>query len=171
MIFSHIETKTETLLRQFKLLSPGFNVNKLAEKVGVQVEGKSMNDDVSGLLVIKNDKAYIIYNSDQSIKRRRFTIAHELGHFYLHSKNKPLFVDKSKEIMYRNSDSSTGEIMKEREANAFAAALLMPRCLIEEHINESKDFEGVGSLAKKFNVSTQAMSFRLSNLGFEFGMY
>ncbi len=171
MIFSHIEEKTETLLRQFNLLSPGFSVNKLAEKLGVQVEGKSMNDDVSGLLVIKNDKAYIIYNSDQSFKRKRFTIAHELGHFFLHSKSKPLFVDKSKEVMYRNSDSSTGEIMKEREANAFAAALLMPRCLIKEHISNFEDFEVVNSLAKKFNVSTQAMSFRLSNLGYEFGMF
>jgi Zn-dependent peptidase ImmA (M78 family) len=171
MIFNHIENKTEKLLRQYNLLIPGFNVTRLAEKIGVTVEGKIIDDDVSGLLVIKNEKAYIVYNAKHSKPRKRFTIAHELGHYHLHSKNKPLFVDKTREVMYRNTASSTGEYMKEREANAFAAALLMPRCLIENYIKEFDDFEMVVAMSKKFNVSTQAMSFRLSNLGYEFGMF
>jgi len=73
--------------------------------------------------------------------------------------------------MYRNNASATGEIHKEREANAFAAALLMPKDLVANVIEKFK-FNGdemVKHLASEFNVSDQAMSFRLSNLGYYIG--
>lgn len=171
MIFNYIEEKSVNILKEFDLLKSPINVNKLAKKLGVGVEASNFNDDVSGLFVIKDDKPYIAYNLNQNKKRSRFTIAHELGHFILHSKNKSLFIDKNRSIMYRNSESSTGEYLKEREANAFAAALLMPIPLI---LKEAKDLNGddiIEKLASKFNVSTQAMSFRLSNLGYDFGMF
>lgn len=171
MVFEYIERKTEELLTQYGLLSLPINAKKLAEKLGVKVEAENFDDDVSGLFVMKDGVPYVIYNSNQGAKRRRFTIAHELGHFILHSKYKPLFVDKQGVVMYRNSESSTGELIKEREANAFAAALLMPKKLVEAEFSEAEDFEIVVGLAKKFNVSTQAMSFRLSNLGYDFGMF
>lgn len=171
MIFNYIENKTEELLRSNKLFQAPVNVNKLAKKIGVKVESKEFDDDVSGLFVMKDDKPFIAYNSNQGSNRRRFTIAHELGHFVLHSKNKPLFVDKPKEVMFRNSDSSKGEFLKEREANAFAAAVLMPRSLLKEEIDNNSATELIETLSKKFKVSTQAMSFRLSNLGYDFGMF
>lgn len=171
MIFSYIEEKSLNILSEFELLKCPINVNKLAKKLGVGVEPSDFNDEVSGLFVIKDDKPYIAYNQNQGKKRSRFTIAHELGHFLLHSKNKSLFVDKNKSIMYRNSESSTGEFLKEREANAFAAALLMPSPLIQKEIDHLSGDDIVEKLASKFNVSTQAMSFRLSNLGYDFGMF
>ncbi|MGJ8592203.1 MAG: ImmA/IrrE family metallo-endopeptidase [Aquaticitalea sp.] len=143
----------------------------MAKKLKVELESTDFNDKVSGLFVMKHDTPYIAFNSNHSKKRRRFTIAHELGHFILHSKSKSLFVDKNKSVMYRNSDSSSGEFLKEREANAFAAALLMPRKLIEEEIKSINDERIINDLADKFDVSTQAISFRLSNLGYDFGVF
>ena len=104
-------------------------------------------------------------------KRQRFTIAHELGHLRLHSKDQPVFIDKAPKVMYRNNASATGEIHKEREANAFAAALLMPKDLIANVIENCKcgGDDAVKYLAKEFKVSDQAMSFRLSNLGYYIG--
>jgi len=171
MIFNYIEEKSVNILKEFNLLKSPINVNKLAKKLGVGVEASNFNDEVSGLFVIKDDKPYIAYNLNQSKKRRRFTIAHELGHFILHSKSKSLFIDKNKSIMYRNSESSTGEFLKEREANAFAAALLMPIPLILQEVKDLNGDDIIEKLASKFNVSTQAMSFRLSNLGYDFGMF
>lgn len=171
MIFNYIEEKSLKILNEFDLLNYPINVNKLAKKLGVGVEASNFNDEVSGLFVIKDDKPFIAFNLNQSKKRRRFTIAHELGHYILHSKSRSLFVDKNKSVMYRNSESSTGEFLKEREANAFAAALLMPIPLIASEIKDLKGDDIVEQLAKKFNVSTQAMSFRLSNLGYDFGMF
>ena len=73
--------------------------------------------------------------------------------------------------LFRNSDSSTGEILQEREANAFAAALLMPKYLVKEEIEDlnlsfDQDDKSVEQLAKKFKVSSQSMMFRLSNLNY-----
>jgi len=171
MIFKYIEEKSTSILKEYELLKLPINVNKLSKKLGVGVEPSNFNDEVSGLFVIKDSKPFIAYNVNQSKKRRRFTIAHELGHFILHSKNKSLFVDKNKSVMYRNSESSTGELLKEREANAFAAALLMPISLIQSEIKDLNGDDIIEKLASKFNVSTQAMSFRLSNLGYDFGMF
>jgi Zn-dependent peptidase ImmA (M78 family) len=91
-------------------------------------------------------------------------------------KDTPLFVNKkgglSSQIYHRNEESSTGEIRKEREANAFAAALLMPENLIEDQVfncENTIDIDDlINDLAEKFDVSTQAMSFRLANLGYSF---
>jgi len=171
MIFKYIEEKSLNILKDNNLLKLPVNVDNLAKKLGVGIEASDFNDEVSGLFVIKDDKPFIAYNLNQSKKRRRFTIAHELGHFILHSKSKSLFIDKNNSVLYRNSESSTGEYLKEREANAFAAALLMPIPLIAQEIKSLDGNDIVEKLASKFQVSTQAMSFRLSNLGYDFGMF
>ena len=70
--------------------------------------------------------------------------------------------------LYRNLESSTGEVKKEREANAFAANLLMPEQFISNEINNAPDNtkNAIEYLANVFKVSEQAMTFRLANLGY-----
>jgi len=171
--YSYIEEQTENILIENNFFIKGFNVNNLVKSLGVQLVEKELNDDVSGLFIMSGDNAIISYNKNEIKERQRFTIAHELGHFFLHSKQKPIFVDKKPKVMFRNSASSSGELHQEREANAFAASLLMPKRLIQEEISSlaSNDFDIIKTLAKNFKVSEQAMSFRLSNLGYEIGLY
>ncbi|HEY4248477.1 MAG TPA: ImmA/IrrE family metallo-endopeptidase [Lacunisphaera sp.] len=107
-------------------------------------------------------------NANHSEARQRFTIAHELGHFFLHAGD-PVFVDQSF-VMMRDTASSEGEKVEEREANLFAAELLMPAKLIVKEVEDMDDIDivddgKIGRLADKFGVSVQAMSFRLANLG------
>jgi Zn-dependent peptidase ImmA (M78 family) len=71
--------------------------------------------------------------------------------------------------VYRRDDqSSTGNDGEEIEANAFAAALLMPMQLMRQEIMKNKldldDDKAVAELAKRFNVSSTAMSYRLGKL-------
>lgn len=172
MIIKHIEERAETILRDQNLFIVGFNVNKLVKQLNIELIEKTFPRDISGLLAIgSNNRAVISVNLLEDEKRQRFTIAHELGHYFLHSKDQPLFVDKPQRVMYRNNASTTGEIQKEREANAFAAALLMPKELVVHELNNCGDQETdlVKYLAKRFKVSEQAMSFRLSNLGYYLG--
>jgi Zn-dependent peptidase ImmA (M78 family) len=167
----YIEDKVDRLLNQYSFNSAPIDVKELAKKMGVKVEGKDLDEDLSGIFVLKDDQPFVVYNKKENRKRIRFTIAHELGHFFLHAHKSPLFIDKPKGVHYRNDQSSTGEIRMEREANAFAAALLMPRALIEKEFQLGASEDMVEDLAKTFNVSTQAMSFRLSNLGYDLGIY
>lgn len=170
MIINHIEEKAESLLRDYGFYSVGYDINKLVKLLNIDLIKKDFDNDISGLLAIQNNKTVISVNSQEDPKRQRFTIAHELGHFTLHSKEQPFFVDKTQKVMYRNNASTTGEIQKEREANAFAAALLMPRELVSERIQNCNDGDAtIRQLAKDFKVSELAMSFRLSNLGYYMG--
>ena len=167
--FSYIEEKTEDILKESNLLKPNFDVKKLASQLKIKLIEKTMSDEVSGFFVMTEGLPVITYNKLHKPKRQRFTIAHEIGHFILHSKEQPISIDKVPKVMFRNSASSSGEILKEREANSFAASLLMPKALIEhdiEHLSPIFIEDAISKMANDFGVSEQAMSFRLSNLGY-----
>lgn len=166
--FKYIEDKAEDVLSKNNLFKAGFSVEKLARLLKISLKEEVLDDNVSGFFVMTETDNIITYNKKDGELRRRFTIAHEIGHFLLHSKEQPIFIDKTPSVMFRDNSSSTGEDFREREANAFAASLLMPKSLIETEIkNAPNDIEeAIFFLAKKFKVSQQAMTFRLSNLGY-----
>ncbi|QJD77123.1 ImmA/IrrE family metallo-endopeptidase [Spirosoma rhododendri] len=154
----------------------GIDVKTVAEKIGIEVREYDFGEDVSGVLLQLNGKVQIGYAPENRTgkKRQRFTIAHEIGHYVLEHQRKGVFIDTPEKYfaLYRNANSSTGEDMQEREANAFAASLLMPLDLVREgvthymssDITRKQDFELVPNLASDFNVSNIAMSIRLTNL-------
>ena len=171
MIYKHIEEKAESILKKFEFFHIGFDIHKLVKKLNIELSKGEVENDISGLLAMSNGKVIISYNKIEDPKRNRFTIAHELGHYFLHSKDQPFFIDKTPKVMYRNNASSTGEVLKEREANAFAAALLIPQELLSQELDKCM-FGGdaiIKHLAREFKVSEQAMTFRLSNLGYYIG--
>jgi Zn-dependent peptidase ImmA (M78 family) len=98
----------------------------------------------------------------------RFTIAHELGHYFV---NQGTDVHVDKQILFRSEQSSNAMERSEIAANAFAAELLMPSEIVHQKYAElckriyRDDDALVDELAKLFGVSTVAMGFRLKNLG------
>ena len=122
------------------------------------------------MLVVEGNEGSIGYNSAHARVRQRFTISHEIAHYLLHARRSgkaQLFIDK--QITYRRDEqSSTGMDSDEIEANKFGAALLMPRGLVQQEVRaqdlDLDDGEAIDVLAKKFQVSTAAMSNRLQNL-------
>jgi Zn-dependent peptidase ImmA (M78 family) len=127
---------------------------------------------VSGVLVVQDGRGVIGVNASDAPVRQRFTIAHECGHYELHKERMPVFIDKQflrpMLAVFRDGKSSSGEDRLEREANAFAASLLMPEHLVLEEVSrlrlDVEDDAAVDELARRFEVSRQAMSFRLANL-------
>jgi IrrE N-terminal-like domain len=96
---------------------------------------------------------------DEPRPRRRFTVAHEVGHHLLHSDGAA--------VLCRPSDveaAEGGDRRREREANRFAAELLMPEPLVRAHAD--RDGPDPIALARRFAVSDVAMGFRLVNLGY-----
>lgn len=163
-----IETLAKSLLEKYETKGTPIDVVEVATKHGLEVKPYDLGD-VSGVLHINNDKGIIGYNPKHTKVRQRFTIAHELGHYVMHKNTGDIFIDNSfNQIHYRDEKSSTGEIVKEQEANAFAAALLMPEdALVKEIKNHNFDLADESAfteLADLFNVSIQAMTYRISNL-------
>lgn len=140
------------------------DVTSIAMKLGIKVIPYDLNE-ISGILVIENEKATIGFNRSESRVRNRYSIAHEIGHYILHKDKEHLFVDKNFKVMFRDNKSNKYE----REANEFAACLLMPKDqLIIEMKKLDLDFTdetNIKILASIFDVSSMAMSFRISNLG------
>lgn len=164
----YLEEKAERLLFDSECYSIPIKIEKCAEHLNIELKALELDGDVSGFILMKGKSAHIGYNKNDSKQRRRFTIAHEIAHYLLHAKDSNLFIDKTEKILYRDVNSSTGEILKEREANAFAASLIMPQKLIIQEVekikNENKE-SFILKLAKKFDVSVQAITIRLTNLG------
>jgi Zn-dependent peptidase ImmA (M78 family) len=123
--------------------------------------------DIFGAIVIRDGTVTIAVNPDQHPNRQRFTIAHELGHYFCHSSDSFEHVDGDFRVAWRNTASSAGVDWKEIEANRFAAALLMPEKLLKKDVNQIAvlDRDTVQNLAGKYQVSRMAMQFRLIHLG------
>lgn len=98
----------------------------------------------------------ITYNPSENPQRVRFTIAHELGHFINGDQDSRR--DTSFSFSIGNRDP------REVAANRFAADLLMPKGVVEYLIYEKRMTE-IEELAEAFNVSVDAMYYRLVNLG------
>jgi len=87
----------------------------------------------------------------------------------LHRDEEQLFIDKGYRAFFRDTASGKGTDMRERDANAFAAALLMPAALVRRaaksyHFDLGDEGGPVEELARRFGVSSQAMTLRLANL-------
>ncbi|MEQ8655894.1 MAG: ImmA/IrrE family metallo-endopeptidase [Hyphomicrobiales bacterium] len=135
-----------------------------AEAAGVRVSLGDLPDGVSGK--IQRDGAgryFIVANKNEPPVRQRFTIAHELGHFIYH---KSLIGDGVSDTpAYRAPDQTVYdqtplEPHHEKQANAFAANLLMPRDAIRRYQEGNPD-RGVADMARAFNVSEDAMRIRI----------
>ena len=117
-------------------------------------------DSCEGMLVRNpNDTAEwgIFYNGKASPERRRFTIAHELGHFILHRGQRQSF-NCDKESVYSGIDTIR---VIEREADDFASNLLMPGDLLREWISKQRiDLHALSAIAKRFQVSFEALCIR-----------
>jgi Zn-dependent peptidase ImmA (M78 family) len=135
-----------------KYHSKGFpiRIGKLAQEYGINLHEGDFPKGVSGQIYKENENYRIDVNKNDSFKRRRFTAAHELAHFFLHEDQiGDGIVDNA---MYRSVLSNSTEV----EANKLAADILMPMSKINELNGKS-----IGYLANYFEVSEQAMKVRL----------
>lgn len=162
------------ILEDFGVSEPPVPVKEIAEWLGAEVRFTSFSDDeeISGMIIRSENEVIIGVNIKHHENRRRFTISHECGHFVLH-KSKNLYIDKTFSVAFRGRNSSEATDPDEIEANRFAAELLMPYKLLSNDIFDdgvfgvSMDIESenkIRMLADRYEVSPQAMTFRLQNI-------
>lgn len=164
-----LEKRAAEVLQKTGMLTVPIPIHLVAQRLGLLLEAVSLGDEVSGVLVVEGDHGVIGYNASHSQTRQRFTIAHEIAHYVLHRTEGALFIDDRTFAAFRDQRSSFGADKHERQANAFAAALLMPTNLVLREIEhrrfELSDDESLSDLARAFQVSVQAMVYRLANIG------
>lgn len=161
-----IEQTVEDLLKKCRITKPPVPVEKIAERYGLDIRLAPYEGDLSGALVRTEGETFIGVNSNHHSNRQRFTVAHELAHFFLH-KGMRLHIDKNIWVNWRDDDSSKAVRWQEIQANQFAAELLMPTAFLRRDLNRIGRVNEhlVQILARKYRVSSQAMDIRLNNLG------
>lgn len=148
------------------LLSPPVDLSRVAGSLGLHLCEKEFDDSIDGLYVrLPEGFARIGINNlyTKPMTRRRFTLAHEIGHHLLSRKinigSKLFFVDGSK----------TGSSIMEKACNRFAVLLLMPEMLVKEHHEQlvHNPENRLAILSDRFGVSNWAMRRRLKEIGLQ----
>ncbi|MDP9066729.1 MAG: ImmA/IrrE family metallo-endopeptidase [Actinomycetota bacterium] len=140
---------------------------RIARSLGIDVYDAELGQDVFGALVKEaGQDPTILLNAIDSPNRKRFSCAHEIGHFVRRSDT--VYSNISDYDQYTHLDrrdvlSAQGVDIEEIYANSFAAALLMPAALVEE----LRKTQSPTDLALTFDVSQEAMQYRLLNLGLQ----
>jgi hypothetical protein len=114
---------------------------------------------LSGLLLPSRGEIWVNAEEAQAWPaRRRFTIAHELGHWRMHRRAEAGVFCRSAVIESALERDKPTPAPTEDDANAFAAAVLMPPRLLRDHYAQTRDFR---ALCRMFGSSGAAMGRRL----------
>lgn len=145
------------IIRYYGFRSPEeVELEDIAYAQGISVEIANLNK-VEAFLLRKNSKGIICVSScPMEVGRRRFAIAHELGHWFCHKNLSQVWLCSTDSIhAYKGSNT-------ELEANAFAAELLMPKSMLTPRINSnSLTIRLVCEIAAEFGTTLTATSVRL----------
>jgi hypothetical protein len=140
----------------YGLKSKPFDVVGLVYALGLKLDALPLEPEVSGFLKSNGGSWVLGVNSLHHSNRRRFTVAHELGHYFLH-RNNGVFHDRA---LFRAENQID---VKEREANEFATNLLMPEA--DFLLESGRLGDDLNNIAKTFGVSEAAAKFRKSTMG------
>ena len=162
-IIDEIEELTSEILLDSDMYKIPVDVLSIAKANDISIYKGNLELNTSGAIRYNEErkKFEILINENDNKKRQRFTIAHELGHYFLH---KDLLQEKNDlhvDIMYRRITDEK-ERVREKEADYFAGALLINRIFVEKLYKEKRT---ITELAELFNVSISAMTVRLDVLG------
>jgi Zn-dependent peptidase ImmA (M78 family) len=163
-----IETIAEQERHRLQLgIEPIADLVTVVEEAGLRVIGADLPEhDVDGavLFVPEYESAVALINRAKPSLRQRFTLAHEYGHLLLHRNRAEIW---ERDLFRANTP-------EERQANAFAAAFLMPKPLIERMYDEygfsrkrkALPMYGWLVMTRRLQVSPHALAWRLYNLGY-----
>jgi Zn-dependent peptidase ImmA (M78 family) len=129
-------------------------VSLLENSYGIKIWYKNLGEDGSAASTIGDFGEGILVNSQEAPWRRNFSIAHELFHL----------------ITWDEIEGNTSNDRIEKLANAFASALLLPKIPLKEAFeprvkNGKVENVDLVEVARQFDVSTQALCYRLITLG------
>lgn len=162
-----INNITQDIIDAYDIQIPILDIDAVVARMGGRIEeSQAITNMPDGSVWKEGDHFVIDVSPFQTAERRKFTIAHELGHLFLHMGymiNEQLWKRPMSETYYRLGDS-----LKEYQANEFAAALLMPKAKYKEVMDmyTKGDIVETGKIADFFKVSVSAASNRGKFLGY-----
>lgn len=156
------EAKLANLILKRNGLEPGFEIQKfLASQADLRF-GK-IPDNVDGIsinLKSKDSKPIVIISTELPPTRRKFTMAHELGHIFIPWHIGTIFSHTDENHDYANRLYHDCEV----EANRFAAELLMPSEWVSDLLSESTPPKVLHTILSVVEISPQAAFYKIGSL-------
>jgi len=153
--------RAEALVSEFGISSPSeLDIEAIAYDAGMDVRYEQLDGCEATLVGVKNQAIATIRPSGNR-GRERFSLAHELGHWNMH---------RGRSFRCRVDDQSTNlasDVTLEKEADSYAAHLLMPRYLFDPAIRSGAKiptFKHIGEVAQAFEVSIAAAIIRMAEV-------
>lgn len=147
----------QKVINDFDLIIP-INVEELCSRLNIAIIEKPL-ESADAVLQAKNGKVRIILREGLKDKRK-FTIAHELGHYFIQSHNHLTYGCRIDELGRIN-----GKKEEENEANCFASELIMPSSIITKQYKGIVDFSVIDKIAKNFEVSYTSAAIKTIDCG------
>lgn len=143
------------VIRETWTMGAPIDPERVASQLNITVTRLPLEDGISGMLRVEPGWTEIFVNSDDPPTRQRFTIAHEIGHYYERSSRGQIDFNV---IDYRSPGNYD---IHEFYADEFAASLLMPNAEIKEAVAEGLS---IPLIAARFQVSPAAARMRVERL-------
>jgi len=136
------------------------DVEAIAVHYGALVQEAELRG-ADGSIVIRNGRAVISVRSTIDFEaQKRFVIAHELGHFFLHPDARQ--VDEVD--AHQSHNWSNAQAIEEYEANLFAAELLMPDALFAARVDRQEpSFDHIEKLSREFKTTLTSTAVQFVN--------
>ena len=148
--------RAEQVLRDNSIVRPPILPRELAQSYGLEVKVVGFDREHASVAgFIDFDERVIYANAEDHFNRQTFTVAHELGHYLLHRTLFEEHPEDYKVLLRMPLGAETDPV--EKEANAFAANLLVPRKFLDFYGRYAE----VDELADLFAVSKEVIRFRL----------
>jgi len=152
--------RAEEIIKTLRIREPSeIELKDIAMARGVLVRERFLKGSEARL--VRRDRSGII-TVDKSIPeegRKRFAVAHDLGHFELHRESQLLFCTEQDMVVWNENKP------QEIEANEFAANMLMPESLFKVHLRKEKpNLDMIKFLADEFRTTLTATAVRYAQL-------
>ena len=160
-----IQGKALELLREAGVASLPIRPIEIAKHLDIKIEAKPATvSGASGWLIRNGNEFAIVYATHIDNEGfQNFSIAHELGHYWLEGHPEHVFQDGTEHMSHAGFGSADAI---EHEADYFAACLLMPKPFCAPLINRNVDgMAGVMALARQCNTSLTSAALRYAELG------
>lgn len=164
------QERVKQILRDKGLYKIPIDIVAVAKSEGFSVLQQNL-DNCSGLILVNMENPFVIdknsyekaivIDNNQTAARKNFTIAHELGHYFLE-------FSPEKGKIFAHRENGPAYSARENDANSFASELLMPHELLDNFIKEIKKYYNnyyilANAISDAFNVSVPAAQYRLDN--------
>ena len=166
-------------------ISVNDTIDTILQKCNLTLWYHNLPEIMLGKLQINDNSVYVNSSLKTNLKRRNFTIAHEIGHWYLHSQLLKDSIESYGDTLETTGFMDKTEQRLEMQANYFASILLIPKEIIQNELGEilekydirrlpiyvdtqkcniSNYHIIVGEFAQKHNLSKKVVAYRLMDL-------